>query len=102
MGGGVEVRFAAEAFQVLDVVVDHEVAEDKVLTTGKGYLLPGEEREVLHEPVVFVLEGVWKFHCGGNDKDLILFVEPAECVDGVGHDGQVPEKAGGTEAFHNE
>lgn len=101
MSGGIEIGFAFEAFEVFEVVVDHIVAVDEVFAAAEGDLFPGEEGEVIHEPLELVFEGIGKFHGGGHDEDLVAVVELAENVDAVGHKGQMPEEAGAFEPFHD-
>jgi hypothetical protein len=74
VGGGEEVRFAFESFEILEVIVDHVVAEDEVLTTAEGYLLPGEEGKVIFQPFQFVLEGIGKFGGGRDVEELVAVV----------------------------
>jgi len=55
MGLGKKEGFVGKGIQILEVIINHNIAGNDFFGTTENYLLPGNKREVLVQPFILFL-----------------------------------------------
>jgi len=81
-----------EQIQVLEMVVNHDVAADNLLGTAQHNSLPRNERKMLPQPFHLLGEAYRKFRRGGNNEQLIPPVQFLQHPPAPRNQRRLPEK----------
>ncbi len=91
--------FAAKAVEVEGIIVDEVIGIDDALVAAEHDVAPGNEVEVLLEPVVLIDKRVGKLHGGRSNEQLVTLGYFAQYALAVGNDREVLEEAGPVGVF---